>query len=265
MKLKLMIIILTFRALIAQTEVLIISENVGTEIDEHENRFYRIFPEEKGLIDAQIVRINANKYRILIVKEIRGKVTKVRRYIDQNKFNELKTYIDEQPIFTEKERISMYEGLDFLRVEKILKEIPKPQYIVLKHSGKKELKGTLFEVNNNMLFIQTPTAIEKVSLSELDMLSYRKIIGGYEYLRPYTYVFSGLMGLASARKYNSQRPTLINDYGMRRKDLNGYTQLFGIVIGLIFSSELFDAISTLLTPEETIILSETEYEKQNYK
>ena len=151
MKLKLMIIIITFRALIAQTEVLIISENVGTEIDEHENRFYRIFPEEKGLIDAQIVRINANKYRILIVKEIRGKVTKVRRYIDQNQFNELKAYVDEQPIFTEKERISMYEGLDFLRVEKILKEIPKPQYVVLKHSGKKELKGTLFEVNNNML------------------------------------------------------------------------------------------------------------------
>ena len=33
-----------------QVEVIILSKNVGTEIDEHENRFYRIFPEEKGLI-----------------------------------------------------------------------------------------------------------------------------------------------------------------------------------------------------------------------
>ena len=263
MKQKLIIIALNLMALFSQTEVMIISENVGTEVDEHENRFYRIFPEEKGLIDAQVVRINENKYRILIVKDIRGKVTKVRRYIDQNDFNELKTYVDGQPEFTERERISMYEGMDFLRVEKILKEIPKPQYVVLKHSGEKKLKGTLLKVNDNMLYIQTPTTIEKVDLPDLDMLSYRKSIGDYGYLKSYTYGFSGVMGLWFARKYNSQRPTLINDYGMRRNDLNGYTQLFGIVIGLIFSSELFDAISTLLTPAETIILSETEYEKQN--
>ena len=70
-------------SLFAQTEVIIISDNVGTEIDEHENRFYRVFPEEKGLIDAQIVRINENKYRILVVKNINGRITKVRRYIDQ--------------------------------------------------------------------------------------------------------------------------------------------------------------------------------------
>jgi hypothetical protein len=56
-----------------------------------------------------------------------------------------------------------------------------------------------------------------------------------------------------------------NKYGIPRNDINRYTQLFGIVIGLIFSSELFDAVSTLLTPSETIILSEAEYEKKNIK
>ena len=35
--------------LYGQTEITILSQNVGTEIDQHENRFYRIFPEEKGL------------------------------------------------------------------------------------------------------------------------------------------------------------------------------------------------------------------------
>ena len=46
-----------------KVEVMILSDKVGTEIDEHENRFFRIFPNEKGLIDAQIVRINDSKFR----------------------------------------------------------------------------------------------------------------------------------------------------------------------------------------------------------
>ena len=249
----------------AQTEVIIISDNVGAEIDEHENRFYRVFPEEKGLVDAQIVRINENKYRILVVKNVDGKITKVRRYIDQNEFDTLKKYVDLQPRFTEKEKIAMYEGMDFLRAEKIVNEIPRPQFVVLQHSGKKKLKGTLFNVEDNVLYIQTPTTIEMVSLNNLDKLSYRTALGEYEYLRPYIYGGSGATGLALARLYNTQRPTLYNDFGIPRNDLIRYTQLLGIVIGLIFSSEVFDAVSTLLTPAETIILSEAEYESQKFK
>jgi len=252
-------------SLFAQTAVIIISDNVGTEIDEHENRFYRVFPEEKGLIDAQIVRINENKYRILVVKNINGKITKVRRYIDQGEFDALKNYIDLQPRFTEEKKIAMYEGMDFLRAEKIVNEIPKPQFVVLKYSGQKKLKGTLFKVDENVLHIQTPTNIEMVSLNNLDKLSYRTALGEFEYLRPYIYGVTGVTGLALARIYNAQRPTLYNDFGIPRNDLVRYTQLLGIVIGLIFSSEVFDAVSTLLTPAETIILSEAEYESQNFK
>jgi hypothetical protein len=159
----------------------------------------------------------------------------------------------------------MYEGMDFLRAEKIVNEIPRPQFVVLKHSGKKKLKGTLFNVEDNVLYIQTPTTIEMVSLNNLDKLSYRTALGEYEYLRPYIYGASGSTGLALARLYNTQRPTLYNDFGIPRNDLIRYTQLLGIVIGLIFSSEVFDAVSTLLTPAETIILSEAEYESKNIK
>ena len=67
-----------------------------------------------------------------------------------------------------------------------------------------------------------------------------------------------------ASLYNAQRPVIYNDYGIPRKDLIVYRQIFGTIIGLIFSSEVFDAISTLLTPTDTIILSEAEYEKENY-
>tara|TARA_B110000881_G_scaffold109838_1_gene96414 strand:+ start:1353 stop:1571 length:219 start_codon:yes stop_codon:yes gene_type:complete len=53
-------------ALVAQTEVMILSQSVGTEIDMNENRFYRIFPKEKGFINAQIIRINKENFRVVI-------------------------------------------------------------------------------------------------------------------------------------------------------------------------------------------------------
>jgi len=255
--------------LAAQTEVMVLSQKVGTEIDMHENRFYRIFPKEKGFINAQIIRINKENFRVVINKKIRGKERLVKRFISLDDYEKLQLHVDAQPELTEKTKNEMYEGMDFLRAEKIINEIPKPQYVILKHSGQKKwggrLKGSLFYVDENMLHIQTPTTIEKVHLSDLDQLSYRSEIGDYEYLRPYLYGITGLTGFALAQVYNSQRATLYNEYGIPRNDLNRYTQLFGIVIGLIFSSELFDAVSTLLTPSETIILSEAEYEKKNIK
>ena len=112
--------------LFGQVEIVILSLNVGTEIDEHENRFYRIFPNEKGLVDAQIIRLDEDKYRIDIVKNIKGKITKVRRYIDQGEYETLKKNVDEQPILTDELMSAMYDGMDFLRAEKIINEIPKP-------------------------------------------------------------------------------------------------------------------------------------------
>jgi hypothetical protein len=270
--------------LAAQTEVMILSQKVGTEIDMHENRFYRIFPKEKGFINAQVIRINKENFRVVIIKKVRGKERLVKRFISLDDYEKLQLHVDAQSELTEKAKLEMYEGMDFLRAEKIVNDIPKPQYVILKHSGQKKwggrLKGSLFYVDENMLHIQTPTTIEKVHLSDLDQLSYRPEIGDYEHLRPYLYGITGLAGLALAQVYNSQRnfagvdangdKTISMEEHVRflmrpRNDLDRYTHLFGIVIGLIFSSELFDAVSTLLTPSETIILSEAEYEKKNIK
>ena len=42
--------LLNVQSLFGQIEIVILSSNVGTEIDEHENRFYRIFPKEKQIM-----------------------------------------------------------------------------------------------------------------------------------------------------------------------------------------------------------------------
>ena len=264
LQLVIVLFFLNVQNVFGQIEIVILSSNVGTEIDEHENRFYRIFPKEKQIINAQFIRIGEEKYRIDVVKKINGKINKVNRYVNQNEFDRLKVHVDNQPVLTKELVTAMYEGMDFLRAEKIVNEIPKPQFVILRHSKNKKLSGTLLNVDNNTLYIQTATTIEKIELDKIDRFSYRSSLGNFDYLRPYTFFVTGLTGFAMASLYNAQRPVTYNDYGIPRKDLTAYRQIFGTIIGLIFSSEVFDAISTLLTPTDTIILSEAEYEKENY-
>ena len=252
----------------AQTDVVILSENVGTEIDIDENRFYRIFPREKGFINAQIIKSGESTYKVTIVKKNNRKSFKVIRLLNQTNFQQLKDKVDQQPELTKEAKIAMYEGMDFLRAEKVIQDLPKPQFIVLKHSGKKKLKGTLLNFEDNILYIQTASRIEKINLSLLDQISYRTSLGKYDPYRNYFYILSSIVGLGISHKYNSQRPTIYNEYpyqNVPRSDLSFYRYITGIVFGLIFSSEVFDALSTLLTSSDTIILSEAEYEAQNYK
>tara|TARA_Y100000591_G_scaffold310498_1_gene312927 strand:- start:2019 stop:2816 length:798 start_codon:yes stop_codon:yes gene_type:complete len=265
MKKTQLILLCKISLLFAQTNIVSLSDKVGTEIDLDENRFYRIFPKEKGFINAQIIKLNDDRYKILIVKKIRQKETKVRRYINKNDFIMLSRHVDKQPHFTEKEKITMYAGMDFLRAEKIINQIETPQYVVLKYSGSKMLKGTMVQVKDDLIHIQTPSAIEKIKIISLDKISFRTEFGKYEKYRYYIYALTGAVGLSIGNYYNSQRPVGFNRYGYKRSDIAVYRQLLGIIGGLIFSSEVFDAISTLLTPSETIILSESEYEEENFK
>ena len=119
-------------------------------------------------------------FRINIVKDIDGKEVKVRRYRNIEDLKAMQNKIDDLPPFTNKRKIEMYEGMDFLRAEKIINEIPKPQFVVIKHSKNKKLKGTLLKAEDNILYIQGPTLVEKVSLSSIDRISYRTSFGKYD-------------------------------------------------------------------------------------
>ena len=264
LKLIIVLFFLNVQNVFGQIEIVILSSNVGTEIDEHENRFYRIFPKEKQIINAQFIKIGEEKYRIDVVKKINGKINKVNRYVNQNEFDNLKVHVDNQPVLTKELVTAMYEGMDFLRAEKIINDIPKPQFIVIKHSDNKKLRGTLLKVEDNILYVQGPSVIEKISLSDLDRISYRDSFGKYDKYKNYFFVGTGFLGFIGAYSYNSQRAVIYNDYNIPRNDIAFYRYLNGIILGLIFSSEVFDAISTLLTSSETIILSEAEYNEENY-
>ena len=51
----------------SQSEIIILSPRVGTIIDIHENRFYRLFPKVRNFISAQIYEVSDMKYSVRIV------------------------------------------------------------------------------------------------------------------------------------------------------------------------------------------------------
>ena len=284
-------------------DVVILSQKVGSEINEEENIFYNIFPDVKGFVNAQILQQSNNRYIFRIVTKRNGEFDEIIKHMNLKEFATLQNYVNGQPEMTEEAKIAMFEGLDYLIAGKIVNEIPKPQFVKIKYSKSKTIhadlagklnsmpkwlrggtsftaksaerfvkwlttpttKGTLIKVEENILHIQTATRMDQISLSDVDAISYRLTIGEYDFIKPYLYGISAFVGMGMAQIYNSQRSIIYNEYGIPRKDLNSYTQLSGFVIGLIFSSELFDAISTLLTPSETFILSKDTYERQKQK
>ena len=240
-------------SLLAQGEVVILSPKVGTEIDIHENRFYRIFPRMKGFVNAQIISVSDKSYRVRFVTSKRRKKKTFDKPLSLKRFVSMQNYVNRQPKFTEEARIAMYAGMDFLRAVEIISDLHKPQFVKIFHHGRKRLAGTLLSFQDNILNVQTPVGNEKISLEYVETISYRLSTGEYLFLKPYIYAVSGIIGLSMAQLYNMQRSP--------RLDESWYFRFNGTMIGLIFSGELFDAITTLLTPTETFILSQEQYEK----
>ncbi|MBH10317.1 MAG: hypothetical protein CMG74_08210 [Candidatus Marinimicrobia bacterium] len=253
---KIMLII-SCSIIYARGEIQVLSPRVGTEIDVDENRYYRIFPREKGFISAQIIADTPNQVKVKIIKNVKGQKVQKTATFSMRKFVELQTHVNSQPELTQEALKQLYKGMHFLQASKIVSEMPKPQLVKLKHSSGKKLKGTLLKFDDEILKVQTPTSIELVSLSSVESISYRTATKDYFYLRPYIFAFSAAAGFGGGHIYNLQRNP--------KADVVWYNRFYGIIIGLIFSGEMFDAFSTLLTPKETFILTEDEYERQRAK
>lgn len=239
----------------SRDEVVILSPRVGTIIDIHENRFYRIFPKVRKFYSAQIYSTSDLKYKVrFVVNRLGGKKTYEKK-MSLEQFTRFQNKVNSQPEFTKQAKEIMYAGMDFLRAAKIITDLPKPQYVKVVHNGNKRLKGTLISFENNIVNVQTGRCLEKIDLDNVELISYRLYNSEFLGLKPYIITLSGLIGLGAAGLYNTQRSP--------RLDESWYYRFYGVSLGLIFSSELYAALSTILTPTETFILSQEEYEQKN--
>ena len=238
----------------AANDIVIISSKVGSEIDIHENRFYEVFPKVKNFLNAQIFQIDNKSYKINFNVNRKNKLYIYSKVINLRSFVELQNKINSKPVFSEKERTKMYNGMHFLKASKIIKEMEKPRYVKVLYGSNRRLAGTLVDFKLNNLFIQGPTKVEKIELKNIDLISYRLSGNEYLFLKPYIYAFSSIIGLLGAQIYNQQRSPKL--------DKVWYYRFFGIVSGLIFSSEFYDAIISSIAPKQEFILSQDLYEKR---
>ena len=238
----------------ASNDVVIISTKVGSEIDIHENRYYEIFPSVKNFLNAQILQINNNSYEINFNVDRKNKSYVFNKVISLRKFIELQNKINSKPVFSEAERTKMYNGMHFLKAYKIINEMKKPQYVKILYDKNRRLSGTLINFESDYLIIQGPTKVEKIKLKNIDLISYRLSGTEYLFLKPYIYAFSSIIGLLGSQIYNEQRNP--------RLDKVWYYRFFGVVGGLVFSSEFYDAIISLIAPKQEFILSQDLYEKR---
>ena len=127
--------------------------------------------------------------------------------------------------------------------------------IYIENSTNYLTKNLLKLLENNKVLIPSLVIPKPVGYlaKTLELISYRFSTNEFLGLKPYIYTLSGLMGLGVSSLYNNQRNT--------RLDESWYYRFYGITAGLIFSSELYEALSTILTPTETFILSQEKYEK----
>ena len=237
----------------SRDEVVILSPRVGTIIDIHENRFYRIFPKVKKFYSAQIYSTSDLNYKVRIIVTRKGKQKTYEKKMSLEQFTRFQNKVNAQPEFTKQAREIMYAGMDFLRAAQIIKDLPKPQFIKVIHGNNKKLKGTLVSFENNFINVQTGRSIEKIDLDNIESISYRLSDNVFLGIKSYIMAFSGTIGLSMSQLYNSQRSP--------RLDESWYYRFYGIALGLIFSGELYDALSTILTPTETFILSQEKYEQ----
>ena len=237
----------------SRDEVVILSPRVGTIIDIHENRFYRIFPKVRKFYSAQIYSTSDLEYKVRIIVIRKGKKKTYEKKMSLEQFTRFQNKVNAQPEFTKQAREIMYAGMDFLRAAQIITDLPKPQYVKIIHNDNKPLRGTLVSFENNIINVQTGRSLEKIDLDNVELISYRLSDNEFLGIKPYIYALSGVMGLNIAALYNNQRNP--------RLDESWYYRFYGISLGLIFSGELYDALSTMLTPTETFILSREKYEQ----
>ena len=116
--------IFLFSLISAKNEVVILSPKVGTEIDIHENRFYRIFPNVKGFVNAQIISISDKQYRVRYVTSRRRKKKTYDKPLSLKRYVAMQNYVNRQPDFTEEARIAKYSVMNFLLDAEIISDLP---------------------------------------------------------------------------------------------------------------------------------------------
>ncbi|MFQ6678448.1 MAG: hypothetical protein ACE5D0_09020 [Fidelibacterota bacterium] len=230
-------------------EIIPLSQKVGTVLDAEENLFYKVYDID-GFESAQFYEVSLRTViaKIAFVEYSQKKVSK-RKY-SMIEFLSLKEKVDLQPSITERDRRAMQENLTYLETSAILENIPKNQFVVIKHRSGRRVRGTFLNYKDRELVIQTAISLEKIPVWDMESINYRKSLKIRTDWKYPLFAFSALAGLTLAEGWNIQtRPDL---------DSIWYNRFLGTVGGTLAGIEVFHTFNILTSPKTFFALTPEE-------
>lgn len=239
-----------------EPEVVVLSIKVGSTVDAAENALMGLFPDIKGFESAQFYKLSDNRYmaKIVFVDRTRRKLKK--RHYSWKQFQKLKYRAGSHPAITEEQREKQLDYLTYLRTHNIMEDIPPSTFCTIKHESGQQFIGTFVNYQDRVITFQSLTKRLKFPIEELISISYRPFVDdGQLWKKWLAFGIGALAGTSIAEVWNGQKSPRI--------DIVWYNRFLGIGIGLLFGSEIFEAVSIITSTGKVIALTPEELAKIN--
>jgi len=234
-------------------EIVPLSAKVGTTVDAEENIIFGIFPAVIGFESAQVFALPDNTYQIKIVylKSGRKNIETLNYTFDE--FISLKHMVDRQPAITAADRQAIYENLTYLRTSEILEDIPTGQFVIVKHTSGKKIRGILLPSVNHHLQVQTPVQVLDFPYHQVSGIAYRESFKTRYGWRKWIYAAGALTGLGLAEIWNG--------YTEPVPEMGWHYRFMGVLLGLLGGREMYEAVNILTSPKTHFSLSPEEVQR----
>ncbi len=239
-----------------ESDVVVLSIKVGATVDAAENAFMNLFPDVQGFESAQFYKLSENRYvaKIVYVDRTRRKLKK-RRY-SWKQFQQLKYRAGSHPAITEEQREQQLDYLTYLRTHNIMEDIPPSTFCTIKHESGRRFTGTFVKYENREITFQSLTKRLKFPIEELVSITYRPFVDDGQLWKKWAaFGIGAVAGTSIAEVWNSQKSPRI--------DIVWYNRFLGMGIGLLFGSEMFEAVSVITSPDQVLALTPEELAKIN--
>jgi hypothetical protein len=236
-------------------EVIPLTKHIGFTLDAEENRHYNVFSDIPNFESAQFFEVKANRIVVRISFVDFTKIKISRRAFTLRELTDLQFRINQKPQITDDIRESFRKNLTYLRTKEVLENIPKGQYVSVKHTNGKLIRGTLLSYRKERLVLQTPFAVKQIPITKMERIDFRETIISKPEWKLTVYGLAALMGLGLMESWNRQTNP---EWGYK-----WHNRFMGAIFGLFTGAEVYDTSMILLSKKTQFGLTPAELDKLN--
>lgn len=225
-------------------EVVVVHENVGSEIDIVEKTHYHLFPEVKNFINAQFYQLPDDSI-LAVVQYWDNQGIKIREFL----YSQYEVYLlgrkigEKQP--PDKDKLEyLQRKYQPLFAEQHLSEVPVNSYCIIKMNNKKEYRGYFYKSDRKNIRLLLGNQFYDISIKSIDKMKYWNRQEEADILYWMTMLGTVSAGLGAGQLVNMLIPIPVNQTGIY--------YFSGAVIGTIIGYYIAPSIVDWLRPKTII-------------